>query len=426
MNSITVSKLVTYLKSKLENDPNLTRVLVSGEISNFHKQLASGHCYFVLKDEKAQISCVMFKSSAIKLNFEPKNGDKVIISSSASIYEGSGQLQLYVTSMKLDGLGDLYQKYEALKKKLEDEGYFDNLHKKEKTFEYPNKVAVLVGDKSAAMSDIRTCFNRRWPITEVDYYPVLVQGESAPLDIIKILLKVDDLNYDAIILARGGGSFEDLFCFNDENLVKCIYNLKTFIVTGIGHEQDFTLVDFVSDLRAPTPTASVELITPLYEDVKEMIYNYKINLSEIIRKKIENKQLTLDYKIERLKGFKKVLISLKGLIDNSIQHINHIIKTKLNNNINIISNYDIRIKNSTQNRLIESRLSLKRLTALLKAYSSENVLKKGYSITFKDDLLIKSINDVNLNDELRIMMLDGELLASVKEKTCLKKNSKQS
>ena len=214
MQQISVSALLRYLKNRLDSDDNLQKIYVKGEISNFHRHF-SGHLYFTLKDEKAAISCVMFKSSAVSLRFDPKNGDKVIVYANTSIFEASGQLQLYVQKMTLDGLGNLYARYEALKIKLAEEGKFAQEHKKEMPFIYPDRIAVLVGDKSAAMSDIITCFQRRWPLCKTDFYPVLVQGELAPASIIKQLKKVDDLGYQAIILARGGGSFEDLFCFND-------------------------------------------------------------------------------------------------------------------------------------------------------------------------------------------------------------------
>ena len=283
--SIDVSKLVRYLKNKLDGDANLSNVSIFGELSNFHSH-NSGHLYFTVKDEKAALSCVMFSSSARRLNFKPKNGDKVELTGSVSLFETTGAMQLYVSSMRLQGLGDLYAQYERLKAKLYEEGYFSAEHKKAKPNLYPNKVAVLCGDASAAMSDIKICFARRWPLANVDYYPVLVQGLDAPENIINTLLKVDEMGYEYIILARGGGSFEDLFCFNDERLVKTIYSLKTFTVTGIGHEQDFTLSDFVADLRAATPTAAVELITPDIKKVEELLSEYKDSLNESVNYKL--------------------------------------------------------------------------------------------------------------------------------------------
>ena len=390
--SISVSTLVKYLKNMLDSDDKLQNVKVTGELSNFHKH-SSGHLYFTLKDDKAAISCVMFSSKANLIKFDPKNGDQVEISSNASIFETTGQLQLYVNSMKLAGVGDLYQQYEILKNKLSEEGYFDQENKKEIPTYYPSRVAILVGDKSAAMSDIKTCFERRWPLAETDYYPVLVQGKDAPKDIIKQLLFVDKLNYDAIILARGGGSFEDLFCFNDEELVKTIYKLKTFIITGIGHEQDFTLADFVADLRAPTPTATVELITHNIIDVIEEINTYSIDLSNLINKKIENISIKLDYYDSKVNNYSNKL----KLIHNNIVNINNEITTL--------------IKHIIKNKKDE----VDSILNLLKAYSIDNTLKRGYSLVYKDNKLIKNKKNLKNDDSINIKLYGGDVKATVKE-----------
>lgn len=387
MQEVTVSTLVRYLKNKLDTDNNLQRVLVSGEISNFHRHF-SGHLYFTLKDETSAINCVMFKSNASSLTFEPKTGDKVIINANTSIFEATGQLQLYVLKISLDGLGDLYAKYEALKAKLDGEGYFDIVHKKQLSKKYIEKVAILVGDKSAAMSDIKTTFKRRWPLAIADFYPVLVQGNDAPPQIINKLNEVDKLNYDAIILARGGGSFEDLFCFNDENLVKCIYNLNTFIVTGIGHEQDFTLADFVADLRAATPTASVELITPNIVDVYQDIENYKTSIIDSIDRIVQDRNMKLDFYFEKLSNYQNHLNNIELGIDNKI----------------------LTIKNSIERKLDTNKLLLKRLQTLLEAYSSENVLKRGFTLVFQDGKLIKSANKLD-KKEFTIKFKDGTIKA---------------
>ena len=390
--SISVSALVRYLKNKLDLDDKLQGIEVTGELSNFHSH-SSGHLYFTLKDDKTQISCVMFSSYAKTIKFVPKNGDKVVLKANTSIFETSGQLQLYVNSLKLAGVGDLYQQYELLKAKLTEEGYFSNDNKKALKSYFPDRVAVLVGDKSAAMSDIKTCFSRRWPLAQVDYYPVLVQGNDAPADIIINLTKVDNLNYDVIILARGGGSFEDLFCFNNEDLVKTIYNLKTFIVTGIGHEQDFTLADFVADLRAPTPTASVELITYDIKDISikldELVYSLNMNISNYLNQK----SLVLDYLTSKLKAYKSNLSKLENTIDLSL--------VSLNNNIDKL----IKIKKDKVNLY----------SNLIKAYSIDNTLKRGYSLVYKDDNLIKNKEDLNIEDKISIRLYGGNIKAEVKE-----------
>ena len=387
MQQISVTALVRYLKNKLDSDNNLQRVLVSGEISNFHRH-GSGHLYFTLKDETSAISCVMFKSSAASLKFEPKTGDKVILQANASIFETTGQLQLYVLKMNLDGLGDLYAQYEALKQKLEENGIFDEDHKQELTKTYIDNVAVLVGDNSAAMSDIKTTFARRWPLCNVDYYPVLVQGSDAPKQIISKLLEVDSKGYDAIILARGGGSFEDLFCFNDEKLVMCIYKLKTFIITGVGHEQDFTLVDFVADQRAATPTASVELITPNIIDVINEIDEYEEYIKNSLYKLVDNNKMKVDYYLQKLLKYQGKLESVKLNIDSEIEKIKNLLALKLEKN----------------------KLNLKRYSTLLEAYNTDNTLKRGYSIVIQDDHVVTSKKKLK-KDDFNIKFIDGTIKA---------------
>lgn len=404
MKPISVTTLVRYLKNKLDSDEALRSVQVSGELSNFRKT-SSGHLYFTLKDENSAISCVMFKSKAYSLSFVPENGNKVICSGSISMFEASGSLQLYVNTLKLDGIGDLYRQYEELKNKLFNEGLFDDDHKKEIPTLYPSKVAVLCGKDSAAMSDIKIQFNRRWPLCEVDYYPVIVQGSEGPSSMIKTLKDIDTLDYEIIVLARGGGSFEDLFCFNDERLVRTIYNLNTFIITGVGHQQDFTLVDFVSDRRAPTPTGAIEMITPNIDDVLDSIDDLSYRLNKSIDLLITNNKdkliqlsnnkyfkdpsllvdkvsLLLDYKIERLKRFSNKLDNYQLQIDKEVDRMGLLLDIKLN----------------------KKRNELDRLNGLLKAYSCENTLKRGYALVYKDNKLINK--DINNNDKLVIETYD--------------------
>ena len=404
MKPISVTTLVRYLKNKLDSDEALRSVQVSGELSNFRKT-SSGHLYFTLKDENSAISCVMFKSKAYSLSFVPENGNKVICSGSISMFEASGSLQLYVNTLKLDGIGDLYRQYEELKNKLFNEGLFDDDHKKVLPTLYPSKVAVLCGKDSAAMSDIKIQFNRRWPLCKVDYYPVIVQGSEGPSSMIQTLKDVDTLDYEIIVLARGGGSFEDLFCFNDERLVRTIYNLNTFIITGVGHQQDFTLVDFVSDRRAPTPTGAIEMITPNIDDVLDsiddlsyrlnksidlLITNNKDKLIQLSNNKyfkepsllVDNISLLLDYKIERLKRFSNKLDNYKLQIDKEVDRMGLLLDIKLN----------------------KKRNELDRLKGLLKAYSCENILKRGYALVYKDNKLINK--DIDNDDKLVIETYD--------------------
>ena len=436
MRTIAVSELVHYLKYQIDTNDSLQNILVMGEISNFTHHF-SGHLYFSLKDDNARISCVMFRSQASRLLFEPKNGDRVLIKAKTSIFEASGQLQLYVGEMKLDGIGDLYLKYEALKNKLNAEGYFNPEHKKPVP-SYPMKLAILVGDKSAALSDIKTTLKRRWPIADYDVYPVLVQGNGSSEDIIAKLKLVDELNYDAIVLARGGGSIEDLWSFNDETLAKTIYNLKTFIITGVGHEQDYTIADFVADLRAPTPTASIELLTPKIGDVINQIidlenrakntlihqyeldkqtYQYLLN-SQVFKSKyyiLEKDSQKLDYLISRLLNVQNRFSRLHGEIDSQCQSALFAISKTINDNKNIVNQLLLRLENASRNILSNKHNQVKRNLILLDAYGYENTLKRGYSLAFKKGKIIKDIKQLKVNDLVEIEINNGSFKAEVKE-----------
>ena len=409
MQQISVSSLVRYLKNRLDTDDNLQNIYVSGEISNYHRHF-SGHLYFTLKDEKAAISCVMFKSAAASLKFEPKTGDKVVVYANTSVFETSGQLQLYVKKISLDGAGDLYAQYEALKKKMAAEGKFEESHKKILEKEFPEMIAVLVGDRSAAMSDIKTAFDRRWPLCEVDYYPVLVQGNDAPADIIRNLKEADEKNYDAIILARGGGSFEDLFCFNDEELVNTIYELKTFLISGIGHEQDFTLTDFVADQRAATPTAAVELITPDIADIREVINEYAYSLTDSMEAIMAENRIRFDLLTSKLMNYQNILKNIYARIDACTESLKH----SLYHNITVYRQeiaYGLdKISSELNFRLNNERLTFKRLNTLLEAYSSENVLKRGYTLVVQDDKVVKSRKELQ-QKEFDVRFADGTITA---------------
>lgn len=413
MQQLSVSSLLRYLKNRLDTDERLQKIYVSGEISNFHRHF-SGHLYFTLKDEYASISCVMFKSAASSLRFEPKTGDKVIVYANTSIFETAGQLQLYVQRMTPEGLGDLYARYEALKNRLNEEGYFSMDHKKTMIKVYPERIGVLVGDRSAAMSDIKRCFERRWPLCNVDYYPVLVQGAEAPADIVAKLLEADEKSYDAIILARGGGSFEDLFCFNDEQLVKTIYSIKTFLVSGVGHEQDFTLTDFVADLRAATPTAAVELITPDIEDVRKQVDLYTKQLYSKVNEKLDRKQMNFDFYSQKLFHYIDSLSSIKDRIDAQINTIRNSLLHHCDMNSALIDHYNVQIVSEMNLKLNNAKLQYKRLNTLLEAYSAQNVLERGYSIVMQNGKVIKRKSDIQ-HETFDIRFFDGILTATEKE-----------
>ena len=411
--SVSVSKLVGYLKNKLDSDLKLQNIEVVGELSNVSG--GNPHLYFTLKDESASISCAMFYQACRLLTFKPKDGDKVIVTGRVSMYEKLGRTQFYVDKMKLAGVGDLHEQYELLKKKLDEQGYFDDGHKKELEVKYPEKVCVLVGDNSAAMSDIKTCFKRRWPICEVDYYPVLVQGDNAAKDIILNLNKVDELGYDYIILARGGGSFEDLFCFNDENLVKTIYNLKTFIVSAVGHEQDFTLCDFVSDLRAPTPTASVELTTPNINDVMIEIDETINYLYSFIINRFNNIKLLYENYASKINNYASNIKILFNDILNSKKELDNLISQKINLTKIDVDSCDKDICNLVNHKIDIARKDLDATINLINAYSIDNSLKRGFSIVYKDNKIINDTTKIKTNDIIKVKMYKGEKRLSVKE-----------
>ena len=408
MQQLSVSELVRYLSYRLSSDDNLKRVEVCGEISGYCNRKAYGY-YFSLKDEYAAIRCVLFFNGA-KLDFEPKIGDKVIANGYVDIYENSGDLQLRVNRLSLDGQGNLFLQFEKLKKRLGEEGLFNEDHKIEIPASYPQKIAVLVGQDSAAMSDVKTAFMRRWPICQADYYPVLVQGEKAPADIIEKLLAVDRMGYDAIILCRGGGSYEDLFCFNDESLARCIYDLDTFIITGIGHEQDFTLADFVADKRAATPTAAVELITPRIEDVYLEIDDLCSRLDSRIVNMMKEYANEMSYLDEKLRRYSDRFATLSKDIDHKLEKTELLIHNKISDRMHIVSSIEEMLRIKAKNKLFEHQMTFKRLSTLLEAYSSQNILKKGYTIVFQDERIIKNRSDLQ-KKEFEIRFNDGNIKA---------------
>lgn len=414
MNDIySISNLINYLKLKIDTDINLKKIKVQGEISNL-SYASSGHIYFSLKDNRAKVSCVYFRFNQKKDNHTFKNGDMVIVNGDVSVYEGSGNFQLYIKNIELSGKGNLYLEFELLKNKLFKEGLFDVKYKKNKP-EYPLKIAVLVGKDSAAESDIRSCFKRRWPIAEVDYYYVLVQGDNSSKNICEKLIEVDEKKYDAIILSRGGGSIEDLWSFNDINLAYCIFNLKTFIITGIGHEQDFTIADFVADTRASTPTAAVELLTP---DIESLLLDLK-NLKSKIKS-----SLIIKFNDYKLKYFncQKILDTHKNYLytfKNKIKELNYVRCKNINN---LINNYKRKVDT---NRKILYILLNKKINfyksknqyyfELLKTSNPLHILEKGFVIAYSNNEILKSVKQIKPNSNVKIKLKDGELDLIVKE-----------
>ena len=390
---LTVGAINRYIKYKLDNDEALQTVFVKGEISNF-KAHSSGHLYFSIKDESGKINAIMFSSSAKKLNFIPADGVKVLIIGRISVYEATGGYQIYVSDMQEDGMGNLYIAFEKLKKQLQSEGLFDETHKK-KIPKYPSKIGVITANTGAAIKDILSTIKRRYKIAEVILFPSLVQGENAANDIVRNIKLASNYDLDVLIVGRGGGSIEDLWPFNEEIVARAIYECPIPIISAVGHEVDYTIADFVADLRAPTPTGAAEMAVPNMSDLVSHITQMKIRLNENIIKKINIEKLRLD-------SFKNSYILKNPLIiyENKKQKLD-MINEKINNIINL--------------KIENNKNSLINLIDKLELVNPLNILKRGFSLTTKDDKIIKSVKNVNKSDILDIRLNDGVIKAKVEE-----------
>ena len=391
--AITVSYLNKYMKEKIAEDEYLNNILIKGEISNF-KNHYTGHMYFTLKDEKSLIKCIMFKSYATKLTFMPKDGMKVMILGSVSVFERDGVYQIYARAMEEDGLGDLYTKYQELKKRLEQQGLFEEEHKM-KIPMMPRVIGVLTSQTGSVIRDIINVSTRRNPNVYIRLLPVPVQGEGAAE---KISNGIEYMNKnklaDVLILARGGGSLEDLWPFNEEIVAHSIYNSEIPIISAVGHETDFTIADFVADLRAPTPSAAAELAVPDIYEVKRKIETYQDRLRNSLIKKLE----LMNLRYEKCMSSSVFKEPLRKINDNYI---------KLDNCIKQIEN-SIKVKHEKEKtKYIE-------LIAKLDALSPLKTLYRGYSITEKNNKVIKSKEELKTNDLIEIRFIDGKKEAIVK------------
>ncbi len=385
--SISVKQLNLYVKSLLESDKKLNFVSVYGEISNFKNHYASGHLYFTVKDKDAAIRCVMFSSAAKNITFEPKDGTKVIISGRVSVYEKDGQYQFYVTSMTEYGEGELSKQFKLTKEKLEKEGLFAE-ESKRTPIKFPKKIAVITSKTGAAVHDICSTLQKRWPVCEIVLCPVLVQGENAPLSMINALDTVYGLDgIDTIIIGRGGGASEDLSAFNDESLARKIYESPVPVISGVGHETDFTICDFVSDIRAATPTAAAILASVDINDIKLQLDKNDTRLNNAINSTFE--RLTL--KLNALKTSRALSDSL-FVLEQKMQ-------TVLHHRQNLCS-----LINKTYEK---NENDLKRSIALLDGLSPLKTLKRGYAIALKEEKTVKSVKDINKSDKLSLKFADG-------------------
>ncbi len=390
--AVTVSDLNRYIKDKFANDENLSQILVKGEISNF-KNHYTGHMYFTLKDENSLIKCVCFKTYAEKLTFMPKDGMKVIVLGSVSVFERDGIYQIYVKIMEEDGLGDLYTKYKELKEKLEKEGLFDEAHK-QKIPLMPKVIGVLTSQTGSVIRDIINVSTRRNPNVYIRLLPVPVQGEGAAEKIAAGIKFMNENNLaDVLILARGGGSLEDLWPFNEEVVARAIYDSEIPIISAVGHETDFSISDFVADLRAPTPSAAAELAVPDVYEVKRKIESYQDRLRMALIKKVEVMKLRYD-KCMASSAFKEPL-------------------RKVNDNYLMIDNFLKRLEASIKIKQEKEKNKYVELVSKLDALSPLKTLSRGYSITEKEGKIVKSKDELQKGDKVELRFTDGKKQAVI-------------
>lgn len=411
--SLTVTDINNYIKNIVDGDFFLSNVTLKGEISNlkFHTR---GHLYFSLKDEKSKINAVMFNYKNLGLNFIPKDGMNVIVKGKVSVFTTGGSYQITVSNMKEDGIGNLYILFEELKRRLEREGLFSPEHKK-KLPRIPKKVGVITASTGAAVKDIISTINRRFPLTEIILFPTLVQGVGAKENIVKMINEANESDVDVIILGRGGGSIEDLWAFNEEIVARAIYNSNKPIVSAVGHEIDFTISDFVSDMRAPTPTGAAELVVPSKVEIQSYLNDYKGRIISVINKKIKSYTDTFS----KLKStyILKNPISMYEIdeqkLDNMIEKLGSIMTYKLEREKSELNNLSKMISPNMLNRLDKEKIKLENIETKLNLLNPENILKKGYSLTLVEGKIVKSINSVKKGSIIDTKFSDGIIKSEV-------------
>lgn len=394
MTTLTVSQINRYIKSLFDEIPPIQNIYVMGEISNFKHYRQSGHMYFTLKDSSSQLKCVMFATDNYKLKFIPKDGMNVVCFGQIGVYERDGVYQLYVRDIQPKGAGDLAVAFEQLKAKLAQKGYFDEELKKPIPM-YPQKIGVATSNMGAAVEDIKNVISRRYPLCEIIIVPTVVQGEAASKDISSSVKFLDKLGVDTIIVGRGGGSIEDLWAFNTEEVADAVYNCKTPIISAVGHETDFTICDFVADLRAPTPSAAAELAVPDINNEYINLQGLELMLDKNIENIVQGEEARLDYimnksplaDIDKLFDFQTSVI--EGYEKNIILHYQTILKSKA---------YD-----------------LKKNAAMLDALSPLAVIGRGYTITEKDGAVLTDVSNANVGDSIVTKFKNGTLVSEITE-----------
>lgn len=438
---LTVQALTRYIKRKFDFDPHLQDVFVKGEISNYKKH-TSGHLYFTLKDNKARILAVMFSSQAKKLRFEPENGMTVLLHGEVTVYEPSGQYQIYVKEMEPEGIGALYLAFEQLKEKLSKEGLFNKDRKKPLPL-YPKTVGVVTSPTGAAIRDILTTIKRRYPIAKIIIYPALVQGIAAAASIVSAIETANSRKEaDLLIVGRGGGSIEELWAFNEEAVARAIFASEIPVISAVGHETDTTIADFVADLRAPTPTGAAELAVPNIDDLIERILNRKIRLIRAIKERtnVESKRLDRLTKSYAFRYPQKLFEQKTEHLDRTVEQANRLLKQKITDTNQKMKYLEQRLKSNhpqgqfdaannklgqqvkRMSRSFEAIFKLKEKEFLnqvstLNVLSPLKVMERGYSIAYdSEDHIIKSINNVKVGDSIKVTLTDGTLKAKIIER----------
>lgn len=390
----SVNEITTYIKNLIEQDKTLQDIWVEGEISNFTYSNKT-HMYFSLKDENSIIDCAMFQRANQNLEFMPEDGMKVIVRGYIDVYKPKGRYQIIVEELHLTGKGELYIKFLQLKTRLEKEGLFKEEHKKPVP-KYPKTVGVITSLQGSVIHDIIKVVKRRYPHIKLIIFPSLVQGNEAKYEIIKGIKILNQINVDVIIVARGGGSFEELWPFNEEIVARAVYDSKIPIVSGVGHETDFTIIDFVADKRASTPSVAAELVVPNEAEIFNNLANLENKLYKYIIKIIESYKQQIYYIINR-PIFKRPF----SLIEEYKQ---------------LLDERGIQIKQIVINKIEILKIELKGFDGKLNALSPHSILKRGYSITIKDSKIVSSVKNINCGDVISTIVKDGEIKSKVKDK----------
>lgn len=395
MPALTVTQLNEYVKGMLDSSSFLSRVYIKGELSNF-KNHYTGHFYFTLKDEKSTLKAVMFNSYASKVAFTPEDSMQVLVCGKISVFPRDGVYQLYCESMEPLGMGVLYAAFEQMKAKLEERGFFDSKHKKPIP-KFPKKIGIITSPIGAAVADMKNIISRRYPLAELLIYPALVQGEGSVADLCEGIKFLDKNNLcDVIIIGRGGGSIEDLWAFNEERLAYAVFNCRTPIISAVGHETDFTICDFVADLRAPTPSAAAELAVPDKNELINYLLSYASRIGSATSGTINQKKLLLE-SLASKKCFSSPMYMTERMNES-------------------LADLDRRISRSMEVLYSLNKQRLGAVSARLAALNPMNVLARGYSAVFdENENVISSVKNTNIGDNLKLVMADGKINVNVLE-----------